>query len=82
VHYSSQPIAVRDEGARVAIERIRMTLDRHGHRTASPNLIHLDRVDPWLIESEGRAAGLSPLPARVIDPTDDHVGSSVAMLRG
>jgi SAM-dependent methyltransferase len=82
VHYTSQPIAVRDEGARVAIERIRMTLDRHGQRTASPNLIHMDRVDSWLIEAEGRAAGLSPQPARAIGPTDDHVGSSVAMLRG
>ena len=82
VHYTSQPIAVRDEGARVAIERIRMTLDCHGHRTASPNLIHLDRVDPGLIEAEGRAAGLSPQPAHAIGPTDDHVGSSVAMLRG
>ena len=82
VHYTSQPIALRDEGARVAIERIRMTLDCHGHRTASPNLIHLDRVDSWLIEAECRAAGLSPQPARAIGPTDDHVGSSVAMLRG
>jgi SAM-dependent methyltransferase len=82
VHYCSQPIAVRDEGERVAIERIRTTLDGTGRRTASPNLIHLDRVEPWLVDAEARAAGLSPLPARTIAATDDHVGSSVVMLRG
>ena len=65
-----------------AIERIRTTLDGTGRRTASPNLIHLDRVEPWLVEAEARAAGLFPLPARTIAATDDHVGSSVVMLRG
>jgi SAM-dependent methyltransferase len=82
VHYSSQPIAVRDEGARLAIERIRTTLDSHGHRTASPNLIHLDRVDHLLIDAEGRAAGFASQPPRAIGATAEHVGSSVAMLRG
>jgi SAM-dependent methyltransferase len=82
VHYSSQPIAVRPEGERVAIERIRTTLDGQGRRTASPNLIHLDRVEAWLLEAEARAAGLSSRPARAIAATDDHVGSSVVMLRG
>jgi SAM-dependent methyltransferase len=82
VHYSSQPIAVRDEGERVAIERIRTTLDGHGRRTASPNLIHLDRVASRRLEAEARAVGLSPQPERSIGATDDHVGSSVVMLRG
>jgi SAM-dependent methyltransferase len=82
VHYCSQPIAVRDEGERLAIERIRTTLDATGRRTASPNLIHLDRVDACRLEAEARAAGLAPLPARTIAPTDDHVGSTVVMLRG
>jgi SAM-dependent methyltransferase len=82
VHYSSQPIAVRDEGERVAIERIRTTLDGHGRRTASPNLIHLDRVASRLLDAEACAVGLSPQPERSIGATDDHVGSSVVMLRG
>jgi hypothetical protein len=82
VHYSSQPIAVRDEGERLAIERIRTTLDGTGRRTASPNLIHLDRVDHALVDAEGRAAGLTPQPPRAIGATAEHVGSSVAMLRG
>jgi SAM-dependent methyltransferase len=82
VHYVSQPVALRDEGARVAIERIRQTLDGEGRRTATPNLIHLDRVDAALLEGEAAAAGLRPVPAGWIAPTEDHVGSSVVMLRG
>ncbi|MEA2156211.1 MAG: hypothetical protein QOE11_2351, partial [Solirubrobacteraceae bacterium] len=40
VQYVSQPVALRDEGDRVAIERIRSTLDAGGRRTSSPNRIH------------------------------------------
>jgi SAM-dependent methyltransferase len=82
VQYVSQPVALRDEGERVAIERIRQTLDGSGHRTATPNLIHLDRVDAALLEGEGALAGLTPERARWIASTDDHVGSTVVMLRG
>jgi SAM-dependent methyltransferase len=82
VQYVSQPIALRDEGDRVAIERIRQTLDARGRRTAEPNIIHLDRVDPALAAREGAAAGLTAEPVRRIGPTDDHVGSNVVMLRG
>lgn len=82
VHYLSQPIALRDEGDRVAIERIRETLDARGRRTATGNLIHIDRIDAAGVEAEAAAIGLRPEPARRIGPTDDHVGSSVVMLRG
>ncbi|MEA2149428.1 MAG: hypothetical protein QOD69_1258 [Solirubrobacteraceae bacterium] len=82
VQYLSQPVALRDEGDRVAIERIRQTLDATGRRTATPNLLHLDRVTPALLESEAAAAGLTPLPARWIGETEEHVGSSVVTLRG
>ncbi|HUR86588.1 MAG TPA: class I SAM-dependent methyltransferase [Solirubrobacteraceae bacterium] len=82
VQYVSQPVALRDEGDRVAIERIRQTLDASGRRTAAPNLIRLDRVDPPILEAEAIAAGMRPEPVRRIDATDDHVGSSVVMLRG
>ncbi|MEA2155880.1 MAG: hypothetical protein QOE11_2020, partial [Solirubrobacteraceae bacterium] len=58
------------------------TLDAGGRRTASPNRIHLDRLDPARLEAEGVAAGLAPQPRRRIAATEDHVGSSVVMLRG
>jgi SAM-dependent methyltransferase len=82
VQYVSRPVALRDEGARVAIERIRETLDGHGRRTAEPNVIHLDLVDARSLQREAAAAGMTPLPAAWIAATDEHVGSSVVMLRG
>ncbi len=82
VEYVSQPMALRDEGDRVAIERIRHTFDATGHRTATPNRLHLDRVDAALVEREAAAAGLRPLLARWIPETEEHVGSTVVMLRG
>jgi len=82
VQYASQPVALRDEGTRVAIERIRETLSADGSRTACENVIHLDRVDAAQMEEEGRAAGLHPLPALWIDATEEHVGSVVVRFRG
>jgi SAM-dependent methyltransferase len=82
VRYCSQPVALRDEGSRVAVERIRETLSPAGRRTADGNVIHMDRVDATTIEAEARAAGLSPLPARLVAATEEHVSSTVVMLRG
>jgi SAM-dependent methyltransferase len=80
--YSSQPVALRVEGERVAIERIRQVVDRAGRRTAEGDVIHLDRLDAATLASEGAAAGLRPEPAAAIGATADHVGSTVVMLRG
>jgi len=81
VRYSSQPIAVRDEGGRVAIERVREITVGDGRRSAAGDIIYLDRVDVETIEAEGRAAGLVPATPRVVEQTEDHVGSTVVMLR-
>jgi SAM-dependent methyltransferase len=80
--YSSQPVALRDHGQTVAIERIREILTADGRRTASDDVLHLDRVTVGEVEAEGRAAGLTPLPGRILPPTEEHVGTSVVMLRG
>ncbi len=80
--YCSQPVALRDHGDTVAIERIRQVLTADGRRTASDNVLHLDRVSIAEVEAEGRAAGLTALPARLVDATEEHVATSVVMLRG
>jgi len=82
VRYCSQPIAVRADGGRIAIERVREITAGDGARSAATDIIHLDRVAAATIEAEGRAAGLEPQRMRVIEQTDDHVGSTVVMLRG
>ena len=80
--YSSQPVALRDCGDSVAIERIREIVTADGRRSASGDVLHLDRVAVADVEAEGRAAGLEPLPARIIAETEEHVGTSVVILRG
>ncbi len=80
--YSSQPVALRDHRHTVAIERIREVLSADGRRSASDDVLHLDRVAMSEVEAEGRAIGLTPLPGRILPPTAEHVGTNVVMLRG
>ncbi len=82
VSYYSQPVALRDVGERMAIERIRTTVAPGGLRTASDDVIHLDKVDAAQVGREALAAGLWPRAARVIPPTEEHVGTTVVLLRG
>jgi SAM-dependent methyltransferase len=80
--FISQPVAVRDLGDRVRIERVRVALTPGGARERSDDAIELVRLDGDRLAAEGRAAGLRPEPSRRIDATDEHVGSEVVMLRG
>jgi SAM-dependent methyltransferase len=81
VVYASRPVAVRDEGASVAIERIRETVGRDGRRTADGNVIRLDRLDAATLEREAEAAGFTALPVRVVPATHEYVASTVVLLR-
>ena len=80
VLYFSRPVAVRDEGECVALERIRETVDRQGHRTAEGDVVRLDRVDAATLEIEARAVGLRVLPRRSVPQTEEYVGSEVVVL--
>ena len=53
-----------------------------GERTIEADRIELAVLDVLTLEGEGDAAGFEVEPAREIAPTDDHVGSTVVMLRG
>ena len=80
--YSSQPVALRDAGDRMAIERVRTVVSASGARSSSDDVIHLDKVDAERVGAEARALGLRPLGVRIIEPTEEHVGTTVVMLRG
>jgi SAM-dependent methyltransferase len=82
VSYYSQPVALRDKGDRMAIERIRTVVTPAGQRSASDDVIHLDKVDAPQVEAEALRAGLWPRAARMIAPTEEHVGTTVVVLRG
>jgi SAM-dependent methyltransferase len=81
VVYASRPTAVRADGDGFVLERVRERVDRSGTRTVEQNRIRLARVTAARLSTEAAALGFRPLEPRVIDATEDHVGSEVAMLR-
>jgi SAM-dependent methyltransferase len=80
--YVSQPTAVRERPEGTRIERLRHTIAPGGERTSEEDVIVLARLTADSLIAEGVAAGLRPEPTRQIEPTDDHVGSEVVILRG
>lgn len=80
--YVSRPLAIRRAGARVRLEREREKIAAEpGPRVREHNVIVLDRLSARRLEREAGAAGFRAERARRISPTDDHVGSTVVMLR-
>jgi SAM-dependent methyltransferase len=80
--FYSHPVAVRDRGAHVRLERIRQTIAPDGSRSAEGDAIELARLGAAGLAAEGQAAGLRSQPARTIPATDAHVGATVVLLRG
>ena len=77
---SSTPVGVRRENGAVAIDRHRQAVSPEGALTEELATIVLDSVTGDELAAEGVVAGLTPLPARTIPPTRDHVGSTVVLL--
>jgi hypothetical protein len=73
---------VRALPAATRIERVRRTVGPDGAVVQEDDVIELAHVTVGALEDEGRAAGLTPAPARTIEPTAEHVGSEVVLLRG
>ena len=78
--FSSQPVALREHEDVMLIDRVRTSWSPDGRRVSEADRIALARLDAETVERE--AEGFTAEPGRVIDPTDDHVGSTVVMLRG
>jgi SAM-dependent methyltransferase len=76
---SSAPVAVRDEGDAVAIDRVRQAASPAGELTEELATVTLDACAPATLEQEARDAGLRVLPARHVPPTPDYVGSTVVL---
>ena len=79
--YASQPVGVRPEDGVTVVERVRQTVSPDGERTEEHNEIRLDTLDADGLADEARAMGFDPLPSREIEPTHEHVGSTVVVLR-
>ena len=81
--YSSLPVAVRlvEDGEALLLERKRQRVSPRGEVQEEPWSIRLELVRPEALEEEARAVGLEPLPSREIAATDNHIGSTVVILR-
>jgi SAM-dependent methyltransferase len=80
--FLSQPIAVRELPGIVRIERIRQIVHPDGSRTSADDVIELRTVSAESLAAEAGEHGLRAEAAVEIAPTDEHVGSTVVMLRG
>jgi SAM-dependent methyltransferase len=79
--FSSQPLSVHDDGARVVVERRRQAVSPTGALQEEDARIELDLLGVDEFESEARDAGLEPSGRRVIPETRDHIGSTVVLCR-
>lgn len=82
VVYASRPIAVRDLGDRIAIDRIRETVDGAGRRVAVGNTVVLHAVDADAFAADAQAQGWTVEEQRAVPQTEEYVGSQVVILRG
>jgi SAM-dependent methyltransferase len=80
--YVSQPIAIRIDGDRVAIERIRQRIGPDGERETADDLIELQAVTPGGLAEEAAAHGLHAEELRHIPETPEHVAAQVVVFRG
>lgn len=78
--FCSQPTAVRRQGERFILERVRETVDEAGHRTTEPDRIELDVLTTAGVELAGQRAGLRTLTVLDVPPTLEHIGSEVVVL--
>jgi len=79
--WASQPVALRSGPSGLEIERVRELVSPAGERTVSGDIVTLAPIDADELEARGRDAGLTPLPRRTIDESDDYAGSDVVILR-
>lgn len=79
--FASQPLAVRHADCAIVLERRRETVAPDGTHDSRRDVVRLDRLDADQLAREAAAAGLQALPPRDIEPTADHVGSRVVVLR-
>jgi SAM-dependent methyltransferase len=79
--YASQPIGVRGEPGATVIERLRVTVSPEGERREERNEVRLDTLEPAVLADEALRLGFEALPPRNIPETEEHEGSTVAVLR-
>jgi SAM-dependent methyltransferase len=81
VRYASQLLRVVDERGRAAIHRRRKIVRACSRVEAEDVVVHLDRVSPDEVAAEARELGFIIEPRLYIPETEQHLGSTVVVLR-
>lgn len=79
--YSSLPLGIEVNRREIRISRLRQTVSPAGALSEQTDEVRLSRLDAETLEGEATEAGLRLCGRREIPPTEDHVGSSVVLLR-
>jgi SAM-dependent methyltransferase len=81
--YSSQPVAVRrtSDDRAIELDRVRRVVAPGGEAEHSFSRTRLELLSPAQLEREATRAGLLPDGRRQVPATEDHVGTTVAVLR-
>jgi SAM-dependent methyltransferase len=78
--FSSHPVALRPDGTRLSVERLRQAVSPRGELSEEVHIIELDPLTPAQLHAEARDAGLRAAGTREVVATEWHVGSTVCIL--
>jgi SAM-dependent methyltransferase len=79
--FSSQPVSVREDTARVVVERRRQAVSPQGELSEEHEEVALDLLTAEELEREAASAGLTPVARMAVPETGDHIGSTVVVCR-
>ena len=79
--YSSLPLEVRAVAGRLVIRRLRQIVSPEGELSEAVDEVRLSVLDAGTLEAEAAGAGLEAADRLQIEPSEDHVGSTVVLLR-
>jgi SAM-dependent methyltransferase len=78
--YSSLPLEAVVGPERIVVHRLRQKVSPAGELTDSPDEVTICTLSADQLEAEAAEVGLVPIERLYIDPTVDHVGSTVVVL--
>ncbi|HEX3737141.1 MAG TPA: class I SAM-dependent methyltransferase [Solirubrobacterales bacterium] len=78
--YSSLPLEAEVGPERIVVRRLRQKVAPSGELTDLPDQVTICTLTADALEAEAAAVGLIPIERLYIDPTEDHVGSTVVVL--
>ncbi|HEY7256699.1 MAG TPA: class I SAM-dependent methyltransferase [Solirubrobacterales bacterium] len=80
--YSSLPLVTGFVDDLIVVRRLRQTVSPGGELSEEIDEVPLRALSAPVLEEEARAAGLTPVGVEEIAASDDHVGSTVVLLKG